>query len=159
MAEILNYKKPTFAEAMLAASKSKDVVAYLKERIAEDPRFITLFGYALNPNFTTGLPEGAPPYKPSDAPMALAEIELLHLAPKLYVLYTNEARPIRKEENLVSWLEKLNPTEAEMLIAIKDKKLHKIYKKVSEYKIVEALGWDVDMYKDLKEKAKLNGPK
>lgn len=146
----VNEKLLTFAEVMEGASKADDPEAFLKECIKKDQRLVTVFGYAMNPRFKMGMPEGNPPYKPSDVPLGLAEVELLHLASKLYVLFNPQLPQYRKEEHFITWLEKMNATEAELLIAIKDKRLHKVFKKVSEYKIVGALGWDPEQYKAMK---------
>lgn len=152
MAEQLNNKSYTFAEGMAEAAKAEDIVQFLKDWIAKDPRVTAVLGYAMNPNFKMLVPEGVPPYKKSNAPMALAEIELLHLHNKLYIMYSPESPQYKKEEILIGWLERMNPTEAELLVAIKDKRLHKVFKKVSEYKIVEALGWSAEQYKEMKDK-------
>lgn len=157
MAEQLNNKSLTMAEGLSEAAKSDDIVKYLKDWIAKDARVFTILGYAMNPNYKMLLPEGTPPYRKSAAPMGLAEIELLHLHNKLYILYNPESPQYKKEEIFIGWLEKMNPTEADLLIAIKDKRLHKVFKKVSEYKIVEALGWPAEQYKQMKDKANAKG--
>lgn len=151
MTEVLNKKTPTFGEGMEAAAKEDDPEAYLKSMIAADKRWVTLLGYAMNPKYKMGLPDGEPPYKPSQAPMGLAEFHLLQLADKLYVMYNPQLPQYKKEEIFIGWLEKLNPTEAKLLVAIKDKNLHKIYRKVSELKIVSALGWDADQYRKMRD--------
>jgi hypothetical protein len=151
MVQQVNEKLPTFLEGMEAASKAEDPEQYLKEWIAKDKRLVNVFGYAMNPKFSMGMPDGAPPYKKSDVPLGLAEVELLHLWNKLYILYNPDLPQYKKEEHFITWLEKMNADEAELLIAIKDKRLHKVYKKVSEFKIVGALGWDPEQYRQMKQ--------
>lgn len=150
MGQQVNEKLPTFAEGMAAAAASEDPEAYLKAWIEKDKRLVNILGYAMNPKYIMGIPDGTPPYRKSDVPMGLAEIELLHLWNKLYIMYNPQLPQYKKEEHFISWIERMNATEAELLIAIKDKRLHKVFKKVSEYKIVGALGWEPEQYKAMK---------
>lgn len=154
MAEILNEKIPTLAEGMKLASESEDPTECLKKLIAKDKRWINILGYAINPTneYKMGLPEGEPNYKRNRSKYGLPEMDALQLHDKLYVLY-NQKTPLKNRENIfIDWLERVGEDDAEMLIAIKDKRLHKVYKRVSEFKMVNALGWDEEKYRELKKK-------
>jgi hypothetical protein len=154
MEEKVNQKLLTFAEGLEEASKSKDIVQYLKDWMQKDKRVFNILAYAMNPGYQMGLPDGIPPYKKSDVPLGLAEVEILHLWNKMYILYSRDLPLYKKEEHFITWIEKMNSTEAEIFIAIKDKRLHKVFKSVSEYKIVEALGWKPEDYKAKKMQGK-----
>lgn len=152
--EILNKKLPTLIEVIRVANESDDPVEYLKKAISEDKRIINILGYATNPTAKIPLPEGIPPYIPSELPVGLAEVEILHLFNKLYVLFGNEMPKHRKEQMFIQWLEKMNADEASLMIAIKDQNIESLYPKLNEYVFVDALGWDRQMYQNLKAKAK-----
>ncbi len=142
MTDVLNKKNPTFLEILQQADKSDAPVDFLKKCLAEDQRVSAILGYALNPKFKMPLPEGTPPYIPSESPLGLAEIELLHLSNKLYVMFNKETNKARKEQMFIQWVEKMNAQEAELLIAIKDQTLHTLYPNLTEDVFVDALGWD-----------------
>ena len=142
MTDVLNKKNPTFLEILQQADKSDSPVEFLKKCLAEDQRVSAILGYALNPKFKMPLPEGIPPYIPSESPLGLAEIELLHLSNKLYVMFNKETNRARKEQMFIQWLEKMNDKEAEILIAIKDQTLHTLYPNLTEDVFIDSLGWD-----------------
>lgn len=142
MTEVLNKKNPTFLEILQQANASDSPIQSLKQAMQEDQRVTAILGYALNPKFKMPLPEGIPPYIPSESPLGLAEIELLHLSNKLYVMYNKETNRARKEQMFIQWVEKMNAEEAKILIAIKDQELHKLYDKLTEDVFIDAMGWD-----------------
>jgi hypothetical protein len=148
--EVLNKKLPTFVEVIRGANESDDPVGYLKSAIKEDPRIVNILGYAANPKAKMPLPEGIPPYIPSEYPLGVAEVEILHLANKLYVLF-GEAPKHRKEHMFIQWLEKMNADEAQLLVAVKDQDIQSLYPKIGEYVIVDSLGWDRQMYESMKK--------
>jgi hypothetical protein len=150
--EILNKKLPTLLEVIRGANESDDPVGYLKKAISEDSRIVNMLGYATNPTSKFPLPEGIPPYIPTESPIGLAEVELLHLYNKLYVLFNQGTPKAKKEHMFIQWLEKMNPEEAEILIAIKGQDLSLLYPNITEYVLVDTLGWDRKMYESLKKK-------
>lgn len=150
--EVLNEKSLTMYELFSGASKATDPVEFIKTHMKKDGRIMQVLGYAMNPSFKMGMPEGTPPYIPSDVPLGLAEIELLHLAQKLYILYDNKAPKAKREVMLIQWMEKMAHVEAEMLILIKDKILHTMFPEVTEDVLLKAIGWDRAMYDKIKTK-------
>ncbi len=151
--EILNKKLPTLLEVIRGANESDDPVSYLKKAIADDSRIVNMLGYATNPTAKIPLPEGIPPYIPADYPLGVAEVEILHLFNKIYVLFGNTPKH-KKEQTFIQWLEKMNEDEAKLLIAIKDQDIQSLYPKLDEYVFVDALGWPRQTYENLKAKAK-----
>ena len=75
-----------------------------------------------NPSVKFLLPEGSPPYKPNkfDEPKALLnELNRFYL----FVEGGNDAlKPLRREQIFISILENINADDAELIIAMKDKK-------------------------------------
>lgn len=91
-----------------------------------------LFQYAFLPEKKFELPEGEPPYKKDAAPIGMSPANFTQEMKKLYV-FTKE-RPlnkVRREQLFVQLLENVHPTEASVLIAIKDQCLTKLYKNIT----------------------------
>ena len=60
-----------------------------------------------------------------------------------YIQGGNQALSQNKRESMfVQLLEGLHPSEAEILVAAKDKSLHKMYKGLSDNVVKEAFDWD-----------------
>jgi hypothetical protein len=59
---------------------------------------------------------------------------------RFYIFLRTDLKPIKREALFISLLESVHPSEAKLIIAIKDQKLHKLYKKVTR-KAVEAAGF------------------
>jgi hypothetical protein len=132
-------KMPTVSTILKEASEiksRKDRLNFLK---SHHPNTLmkTLLKYVYDPNIKFALPEGKPPYKPCDN----FDIE--------NVLYTEQRRlylfleggnpnlsPLRREILFVQLLESIEPAEAELLLAVKDKKLP--YKGITEKLVREA---------------------
>ena len=89
-----------------------------------------LLKLAVSKNVEWDLPEGAPPYKPSS--YLDQEGMLYHETRRLYLFLksgnTNLTK-IKREMLYINLLESLHPGDAELLIAVKDKKLPKTLNK------------------------------
>lgn len=76
------------------------------------------------PSIQWDLPEGTPPYKPNDG--VGFENALLSQTKKFYLfikgLQPAGLRPIKKEALFIEMLENVHPKDAEIIIAMKDKK-------------------------------------
>lgn len=102
-------------------------------------RFI--FEYAFDEDKKMDLPDGAPPYKPDAAPdYGMSPATLRMETKKFYVFNRKDLKPIRKEQLFIGLLESVHPKEAELLIAVKDQKLHKMYPKITRT-VLEGLGF------------------
>lgn len=119
------------------------------EEINSDPKVIEqhkndmalkiLFEYAFIPENKMDLPAGDPPFKPDAAPIGMSPANLRMEMKKLYVFKREDLKPIKKEQLFIDLLENVHPEEAKLLIAVKDQKLSKLYKKVTR-KVVESAG-------------------
>lgn len=147
---VLNEKLPLLEAILEEANTSTNPVETLQHAAKRDGRVHVLLGYLINPKFRMKLPEGDPPYIPSDAPGGLAELDVLRLDKKIYVLYSSETKRMRKEEILVQWLEQMTEKEAKILIAIKDKDLTPLYPNLTEDVLVQMMGWEKSVYDKLK---------
>jgi hypothetical protein len=77
------------------------------------------------------LPEGEPPFKPADQPVGMCDTNLFLEAKKMYVFMRQDLKPIKREGLFIGLLEGIHPTEAAILIAVKDQKLQKLYPKIT----------------------------
>jgi hypothetical protein len=109
------------------------------EEYKTDPDIDLLFKYAFHPNGKMILPEGDPPYKPDAAPMGMSPAVFRQELQRLYIFCRKDLTPIKREQLFISLLESIHPDEAKVMIAVKDQKLDKLYKKITR-KVVEQAG-------------------
>lgn len=125
---------------------------YLTEilsEINEDPKKIeqwknyaplkVLLEYAFIPEKKFILPETEPPYKPDAAPIGMSETNLVMELRRFYVFLREDLSPLKREQLFINLLEGVHPEEAKLLLAVKDQKISKLYKKVTR-KLVESVG-------------------
>ena len=104
----------------------------LIENYKGDPAITMLLKYAFMPQHKFNLPEGQPPFRPDAAPIGMSPAKLRQELRRLYVFCRDDLTAIKRETLFVSLLESIHPLEAELLIAIKDQKLNKLYKKITK---------------------------
>jgi len=97
----------------------------------------TVLQGAFDPRIKWLLPEGEPPYKPNDL------VDQQHVffseCRKMYLFVeggNNDLKPLRREALFVQMLERVDPKDAKLLLAIKDK--HMPYPGITEDVIREA---------------------
>jgi hypothetical protein len=149
---ILNEKLPLMTAVLSSANIAENPVDALKAAIAKDGRIHTVIGYLLNPKFNMELPEGVPPYIPSDTPLGMSELDVLRLDKKIYIMYSSDTRRMRKEEIFIQWLEQMAAEEAKILIAVKDKSLVELYPNLTERVLVDAMQWPFEQYEAMKKR-------
>jgi hypothetical protein len=119
---------------------SKFIVEILDE-INQDPSTIVkykdngalklLFQHAFDPASKFVLPEGTPPYKEDAAPLGMSPANFTMEMRRLYVFCRADLEKVRRESLFISLLEGLHPSEAKVLIAIKDQNLSVLYPKIT----------------------------
>ena len=124
-------------------------VTVMLDEINEDPSKIEvykndaalklIFEYAFDPAKKFILPEGEPPFKPSAEPMGMTPTNLFSELRRMYVFCRQDLKAVKRESLFISFLEGVHPTEAKMLIAVKDQELHKLYPKITR-KFLEKSG-------------------
>ena len=139
---------PLYSEVLGKLSKiksKKEKVNHLK--FYNDPSLRMVIKSSFDPKVKWLLPEGEVPYIPNDAPEGTEHSNLSYEARKLYH-YIQGGNPKltqnKRESMFVQLLEALHPDEAEILVAAKDKILHRKYKGLSENVVKEAFDWDED---------------
>jgi hypothetical protein len=98
-----------------------------------------IFAHAFLPTHKFILPEGEPPFKPADQPVGMCDTNLFLEAKKMYVFIRQDLKPVKREGLFIGLLEGIHPTEAAILIAVKDQKLQKLYPKIT-WKLVADAG-------------------
>lgn len=114
----------------------------LIEQYAKDPNYkqilTQIFEYAFLIEKKWILPEGTPPFKPAPEPLGMTETNLYAEFRRFYVFNRADLAPLKRESMFINLLEGIHPKEAEMLIALKDQKLHKMYNKITKTAVAKA---------------------
>jgi len=101
------------------------------EQYKGDGALRLIFEYAFDPEKKMILPEDEPPFKPAAEPLGMTPTNLFSELRRLYVFCRKDLTPLKRESLFISLLEGVHPTEAKMLIAVKDQKLTKMYPKIT----------------------------
>ena len=137
---------PLFSEILQKVGKlktKKQKIDFLRQNNTPALRMVVKSSF--DPNIIWVLPEGPVPFKPNDVPEGTEHTILASEARKLYnfVEGGNGALTKNKREMMfVQMLEGLHKDEADVIIAAKDKSLHKVYKGLSAAVVKEAFNWD-----------------
>ena len=99
-------------------------------------RFI--FEHAFDPSKKFILPSGTPPFKKDSAPIGMSPANFFQEVKRFYVFCREDLKPIRRETLFIQLLENLHPSEAELVLAIKDQTLTKLYKNITHKLVYEA---------------------
>lgn len=89
------------------------------------------FNYCYNPDWKMKLPDGAPPYTPDKNPIGLSPVSLTQKMYKgnLEVFKNENIVQMKREQIFIRMLESIHPSDAKVLLAIKDGELTKLYPK------------------------------
>lgn len=98
----------------------------------------TIIQYAFDTRFKLELPEGVPPYKKDDAPIGMSPSNFYQSVKKLYVFMRKDLQPLRREQLFIQLLEGIHPSEADVLIHVKDQKLDALYPGITAKVAVKA---------------------
>ena len=127
----------------VAKAKSKDKKVELLRQYNTDALRMVLKS-SFDPNIEWDLPEGDVPYTPNESPEGTEHNMLVHEARTLfhYIKGGNPQLTTNRRENMfIQMLEGLQQREAELVVAAKDKALHRKYKGLSANVVKEAFGW------------------
>ena len=118
-------------------------VQILKDNDHEALRSVCKMSF--DPKITSALPEGNPPFIENEAPEGTEHTKLFTEYKKLYRFCEggdNKLQTMKREQLFVQMLEGLHKDEAQVLLNAKDKKLHQVYKGLSDAVVKEAFNWD-----------------
>ena len=125
------------------AKSKQEKVNILREH--NHPSLRMVIKSSFDSNIEWQLPEGDVPYTRNEAPEGTEHASLSYESRKLYHFIRGGNPQItqnKRETMFVQMLEGLHESEAAVLVAAKDKKLHQMYKGLSKNVVVEAFNWD-----------------
>ena len=128
--------KPLFSEVFTKVNNAK-----VKSKKIE------ILKGAFDPKIVWDLPTGTPPYMANEAPAGTEHTGLEAESSKLWHFIVggdNTLSKTRKETLFVQILEGLHKDEATVMIGIKDKKLHNMYKGLTASVVKSAFNWNDD---------------
>ena len=102
---------------------------------------------SFDPKIEWILPKGEVPFKANDVPAGTEHTRLHSESRKLYRFIKGgdaDTPQYKKELMFVQMLEGLHESEARMLVAAKEKSLHKVYKGLSKDLVKQAFNWNED---------------
>ena len=124
-------------------AKTKDQkVKILREHNSDALRMIIKSSF--DPKVVWDVPAGSVPFKKNGAPAGTEHSVLAYESRKLWHFIKgadNATVQFKKEQMFIQMLEGLHESEADLLVAAKDKRLHQVYKGLSEPVVIEAFGW------------------
>lgn len=124
-------------EDVAAIKTKKDRVNFLKSH-APNKTMLRLLKYTFDPNIEFDLPPGSPPFEKNEI-LEEDDSGLYQEDRRLYLFVKGgkpELHPIKRETLFIQVLESINPKEAELLLAVKEKKLP--YKGLTKAVVQEA---------------------
>ena len=137
---------PLFSEVLNKVHKAKtkaQKVKILRENNSDSLRMVLKASF--DPNIEWVFPAGEVPYTPNESPEGTEHTMLAMEAKKLWHFIKGADRQTRQHQKEIMFfqmLEGLHESEAKLLVAAKDKKLHQMYKGLSANVVQEAFGWD-----------------
>ena len=130
-------------EKVSKVKSKKEKVSLLQQYNHQSLRMVIKSSF--DPKIEWALPEGDVPYTRNEAPEGTEHSSLSYESRKLYHFIkggNNQITQNKREMMFVQMLEGLHESEAAVLVAAKDKKLHQVYKGLSKNVVVEAFNWD-----------------
>ena len=148
----IKVRKLLLSEILTKVHGAKTKAQKIKILQDEDcPALRQLCKWSFDPKIESELPSGTPPYIENDAPEGTEHTLLRTEGNGLwhYVKTNNKSadpnlQSTVRERMFIRLLEGLHKDEAKLLIAVKDKKLHQVYKGLSTQVVTEAFGWNED---------------
>ena len=123
----------------------KEKVDLLRQHDHQSLRMVIKSSF--DPKIEWALPAGDVPFTRNDAPEGTEHSSLSYESRKLYHFIRGGNPQItqnKREAMFVQMLEGLHESEADVLVAAKDKKLHQVYKGLSKIVVLEAFNWNDD---------------
>lgn len=129
--------------------RAKYLTELLKE-INDDPTSLAknkdnfllkvIFAHAFLPAYKFLLPEGEPPFKPAAEPLGMTPTNLYVECKRFHNIFCKaDVKALKREALFIGLLEGIHPEEANILVAVKDQKLTKLYPKIT-WKLVSDAG-------------------
>ena len=130
-------------EKVSKAKTKKEKVGILQENDHQSLRMVIKSSF--DPKIEWVLPDGDVPFTRNEAPEGTEHSSLSYESRKLYHFIKGGNPQItqnKRETMFVQMLEGLHESEADVLVAAKDKKLHQVFKGLSKNVVQEAFKWN-----------------
>lgn len=113
----------------------------LIEKYRGDASLKMLFEYAFLPELKFDLPAGDPPFKKDTAPIGMSPIVFTSELRRFYIFTKQKELPkLRKEQLFIQLLESIHPSEAKILLCVKDQNINNLYTNITK-ELVEDAGF------------------
>ena len=135
-------------EKVSKIKSKKEKVTFLKQNDSDSLRMVIKSSF--DPKMVWLLPEGEVPYEKNESPEGTEHTNLHTEARKLYHYLEGGNADLtqnKRETMFVQLLEGLHETDAEVLVAAKDKILHRKFKGLSDNVVKEAFDWNENYMK------------
>ena len=126
----------------------KEKVAWLKDQNTDGLRVVIKSSF--DPKIKWLLPEGDVPFRRNDAPAGTEHTDLHMESRKLYHFIEGgnyDITQTKRETLVIQVLEGLQESDADVLVAAKEKSLHRKFKGLSDNVVKEAFDWDDEYMK------------
>ena len=126
----------------------KEKVTFLKQHNSDSLRMVIKSSF--DPKIKWLLPEGKVPYESNEAPEGTEHTNLHSEARKLFHFLEGGNADInqnKRESMFIQLLEGLHESDAEVIVAAKEKSLHRKFKGLSDNVVKEAFDWDDEYMK------------
>lgn len=146
---------PLISEILTKVNNAKvkeKKIKVLQEHDSQALRMIIKASF--DPKIEWVFPKGEVPYIKNEAPMGTEHTVLAREAKKLYrfIKGGDDGTPLFKREKMfIQMLEGLHDSEAQVVINAKDKRLHQVYKGLSDNVVKQAFGWNDNYMKEVKK--------
>ena len=147
----IKVREPLLSEILDRVHKAKrkeDKIKILREEDCSALQQICQWSF--NPTIESELPSGTPPFIENDAPEGTEHTLLRTEGDNLWHFIKGADPNLQstiRERMFIRLLEGLHRDEAELLCAVKDKRLHQVYKGLSTAVVSEAFNWDENFRK------------
>jgi len=138
----------SFHEILTKVNNAKDKPKKIEVLRRYDTNELRMFlKGAFSPTLEWLMPEGAPPYKPNEAPVGTEHTWLKQEVKRMFHFLKGgnpQLSQMKRDNMFIQMLEGLCAEEAKLLIQVKDKELNKHYKGLTANLVKEAFGWNDD---------------
>jgi len=127
---------PEILQQASEIKNEKERIDFLK-RHSDNKLLMYVLALNFDPSMQFDLPPGAPPFKRTPLPIGMAETNLYAESRRLYLFIKDHPRrpknvkQQRTETLFIQMLEGINAVEADFLVVLKDKQLHRSYRGVT----------------------------
>lgn len=124
-------------EQLEQLEKEKDKVTFLRDNASF--AVLSILQGAFDDKVVFDIPEGAPPFTRDTNPQGYSLTRINNTA-KLFVVLTKSSKlpPVKKEKKFIEILESVHEKDADVIIAMKDKKLTELYPSITEKLVLKA---------------------